>query len=327
MFTSKITGTGSYLPEKILSNADLEKMVDTNNEWIVERTGISERRIASPQENTTDLAAKASMQAIEAAGIKPTDIDFILFATTSPDRTMPNAASVLQTKIGAGHCASLDIYAACTGFLYGHAMADQMIATGAYKNILVVGAEILSRYTDYTDRGTCIIFGDGAGAAVISRSETDESKVYSHKLRSDGEHGDLLTLEGGGSLNPTTQKTVEDKLHFVRMNGREVFKLATRTMAKTSAEVLEKAELAADQVDWLVPHQANLRIIELVAKKFNFPMEKVIVEIEKMGNSSAATIPICLDRAIRDGRINRGHNVLLTAFGGGLTSGSLLLRY
>ncbi len=231
MFTSKITGTGSYLPEKILSNADLEKMVDTNNEWIVERTGISERRIASPQENTTDLAAKASIQAIEAAGIKPTDIDFILFATTSPDRTMPNAASVLQTKIGAGHCASLDIYAACTGFLYGHAMADQMIATGAYKNILVVGAEILSRYTDYTDRGTCIIFGDGSGAAVISRSETDESKVYSHKLRSDGEHGDLLTLEGGGSLNPTTQKTVEDKLHFVRMNGREVFKLATRTMA------------------------------------------------------------------------------------------------
>lgn len=327
MFTSKIAGTGSYLPEKILSNADLEKMVDTNNEWIVARTGILERRIASPQENTTDLAAIASKKAIEAAGIEPTDIDLILFATTTPDKTMPNAASTLQTKIGAGKCGALDIYAACTGFIYGYSIADQMIKSGAYKNILVVGAEVLSRYTNYEDRGTCILFGDAAGAAIISRSETEDSKVYSHTLTSDGELGNLLTLDGGGSQHPATKETVESKAHYIKMEGREIFKHATRTMARCSAEVLEEAKLKASDVDWLIPHQANLRIIELVAKKFDFPMDKVVVEIEKMGNSSSATIPICFDRAIRDGRIKRGQNILITAFGGGLTSGSLLLRY
>ncbi len=327
MLTSKIIGTGSYLPEKILSNADLEKMVDTNNEWIIERTGISERRIASPQENTTDLAAKAALQAIKTSGIQPCDIDFILFATTSPDKTMPNAASILQTKIGAKNCAALDVYAACAGFLYGYSLADQMIQSGAYKNILVVGAEILSRYTDYTDRRTCILFSDGAGAVILSPSDSKKSKVYSHKLCSNGEHSGLLTLEGGGSQNPASLKTIEKKLHFIKMEGQEIFKLAIRTMTKTSSEVLKKAGLSANQVDWLIPHQANLRIIELVAKKFNFPMEKVLVEIKKMGNNSSATIPICLDKAIRDKRITRGHNLLLTAFGGGLTSGSLLLRY
>ncbi len=327
MFTSKITGTGSYLPKKILSNADLEKIVDTNNKWIIERTGISQRRIASPEENTTDLAAKAALQAIKASSLQPSNIDFILFATTSPDKIMPNAASILQTKIGAKHCAALDIYAACTGFLYGYALADQMIQSGAYKNILVVGAEILSRYVDYTDRRTCILFGDGAGAAIISRSDSKNSKVYSHKLCSNGEHGELLTIQGGGSQNPASQKTIDKKLHFIKMEGQEIFKLAIRTMTKTSSETLKKANLSANDVNWLIPHQANLRIIELVAKKFNFPMEKVLIEINKMGNNSSATIPICLDTAIRDKRIIRGHNLLLTAFGGGLTSGSLLLRY
>lgn len=302
-------------------------MVDTNNAWIIERTGISERRTASPQENTTDLAARAAVQAIKAAGIHATDVDFILFATTSPDRIMPNSASVLQTKIGARKCAALDIYAACTGFLYGYSIADQMIKSGAYKNILLVGAEILSRFTDYTDRGTCILFGDGAGAAVISRSDNTDSQVFGHKLRSDGELGELLTLPAGGSMHPLSQKIVDKKMQYIKMEGREIFKHATRTMVKCCADVLEETGFNANQIDWLVPHQANLRIIETVAKKFSFPMEKVLVEIKKMGNNSSATIPICLDRAIRSGRMTRGQNVLLTAFGGGITSGSLLLRY
>jgi len=327
MINSKITGTGSYLPEKILSNQDLEKMVDTNNEWIVERTGISERRIASPQENTTDLAAKASLQAIKAAGLNPKEIDFIYFATTSPDRPMPNSASVLQAKIGAGKCGALDIYAACSGFLYGLSIADLMIKAGVYKNILVVGAEILSRYTDYTDRGTCILFGDGAGAAVLSASDNEDSKIYGHKLTSDGELGELLTLPLGGSQHPITTENLETVGPYIKMEGREIFKHATRTMAKGCAEVLENAGVEPSEIDWLVPHQANLRIIESVAKKFGFPKEKAIVEIQKMGNNSAASIPICIDKAVNDGRIKRGQNLLLTAFGGGLTSGSLLLRY
>jgi len=327
MINSKITGTGSYLPEKILSNYDLEKMVDTNNDWIVERTGISERRIASPQENTTDLATHASLQAIEAAGLTPKDIDFIYFATTTPDRIMPNSASVLQAKIGAGKCGALDIYAACTGFLYGLSIADLMIKAGMYKNILIVGAEILSRFVDYSDRGTCILFGDGAGAVVLSASKDEISKVYGHKLRSDGELGELLTLPMGGSQHPVTQENFDNIGPYITMEGREIFKSATRTMAKCCDDVLKQTKVDPSEIDWLIPHQANLRIIESVAKKFGFPMEKVIVEIEKMGNNSSATIPICLDRSVRDGRVERGQNILLTAFGGGITSGSLLMRY
>jgi 3-oxoacyl-[acyl-carrier-protein] synthase-3 len=327
MINSKITGTGSYLPEKILSNYDLEKMVDTNHDWIIERTGISERRIASPQENTTDLAAIASLKAIEAAGLTPKDIDFIYVATTSSDRIMPNSASVLQKKIGAGKCGALDIYAACTGFLYGLSIADLMIKAGVYKNILIVGAEIISRYTDYSDRGTCILFGDGAGAVVLSACDDETSKVYGHKLRSDGELSELLTIPMGGSQYPVTKENIDKVGPYITMEGREIFKNATRTMAKCCDDVLKQTKVAPDQIDWLIPHQANLRIIESVAKKFGFPMEKVIVEIEKMGNNSSATIPICLDKAVRDGRVKRGQNVLLTAFGGGITSGSLLMRY
>lgn len=327
MYTSKITGTGSYLPEKILSNFDLEKLVDTSDEWIIERTGIKERHIASPQENTSDLAYNASTKALESAGLQATDIDFILFATTTSDRIMPNSATVLQKKLGAGKCGALDIYAACSGFIYGYSIADQMIKSGAYKNILVVGAEILSRFTNYEDRGTCILFADGAGAAIVSRSDNEDSQVYSHTLYADGDLQELITLPAGGSRHPIDQKAVDEKMGFVTMEGREVFKRATRIMAKCCEEVLEEAQMAAEKVDWLIPHQANLRILEAVGKKLDFPMEKVIVEIEDIGNNSSATIPICLDRAARDGRLKRGQNVLLTAFGGGITSGSLLLRY
>ena len=328
MFSSKITGTGSYLPEKILTNFDLEKIVDTNNDWIVERTGIRERRIAAPDELTTDLAQKAAEKALEAANLDPKDIDFIYFATTSPDRIMPNSASVLQAKLGAGKCGALDVYAACSGFLYALSIADMMIKSGAYKNILVVGAEILSRITDYKDRQTCILFGDGAGAVVLSATpEGEDSQVYGHNLRSDGELGELLTLPVGGSQYPPTTENIEKMGPYITMEGREIFKNATRTMAKCCEQVLEETKMTAEQIDWLIPHQANLRIIDLVAKRFDFPKEKVIIEIEKMGNNSSATIPTCLDRAVRDGRITRGQNILLTAFGGGITSGSFLMRY
>lgn len=327
MFKSKVSGTGSYLPEKVLSNYDLEKMVDTNHEWIVERTGISERRIASPQENTSDLALNASKEALKSANLKPKDIDFIFVATTSPDRLMPNTATVLQKKLGAGKCGALDIYAACSGFLYAMSLADQMIKGGIYKNILVVGAEIITRFVDYKDRGTCILFGDGAGAVVMSRAKEGEGEVFGHKLRSDGELSELLTLPMGGSQNPPTKEGIEKGLNYITMEGREIFKHAGRTMARCCSDVLEQTGFTSDQVDWLIPHQANVRIIEVVAKKFNFPKEKVIIDIEKMGNNSSATIPIAFDNALKAGRIKRGQTILLTAFGGGITSGSLLMRY
>lgn len=328
MYQSCVKGTGSYLPKKELTNKDLEKIVETSDEWILSRTGIASRHIAADNEVTSDLAKIAAERAIEAAGISVKDIDFIFFATTTPDQIMPNSASVLQHKLGASHCGALDVTAACSGFLYCHSIADQMIRSGAYKNILVVGAEVLSRFVDYEDRTTCILFGDGAGAAIISRAEQNsESKVYGHKLAADGSLGDLLALPAGGSALPARQNTVDEKLHFVKMNGREIFKAAVRTMAKCCAEVLETTKMQAEQIDWLIPHQANTRIVEAVVKQFDFPMDKVIIEIERMGNTSAATIPVALDKAVRDGRIQRGQNIMFTAFGGGLTSGSLFIKY
>lgn len=328
MYESYVRGTGSYLPEKTLTNKDLEKMVETTSEWILERTGISTRHIAAKEQVTSDLAKIAAEKALEAAGITAKDVDFIFFATTTPDQIMPNSASALQQKLGAGHCGALDVTAACSGFLYCHAIADQMIKTGAYKNILIVGAEILSRFVDYTDRTTCILFGDGAGAVVLSRApEGSASKVYGHKLFADGSLGELLSLPAGGTNMPASQNTVDEKLHFVKMNGREIFKAAVRTMSKCCAEVLDQSQMSASQIDWLIPHQANTRIVEAVAKQFDFPMDKVVMEIEHMGNTSAATVPFALDKAIRDGRVKRGQNIMMTVFGGGLTSGSLFMKY
>lgn len=329
MYQSYIRGTGSYLPEKRLTNKDLEKIVETSDEWILSRTGISSRHIAADTEVTSDLAKVAAERALESAGMEAKDIDFIFFATTSPDQIMPNSASILQNKLGiAGTCGALDVTAACSGFLYSHSIADQMIRTGAYKNILIVGAEVLSRFVDYEDRTTCILFGDGAGAAVISRAEEDsEAQVYGHKLSADGSLGDLLILPAGGSAMPARKNTVEERMHFVKMNGREIFKGAVRTMSKCCADVLAATKMSAQDIDWLVPHQANTRIVEAVVKQFDFPMDKVIIEIENMGNTSAATIPVALDKAVKDGRIQRGQNIMFTAFGGGLTSGSLFLRY
>lgn len=327
-YRSRLAGTGSYLPEKRLSNEDLEKMVETNDQWIRERTGIRWRRVAAPGENTSDLALQASRRALDEAKLTPKDIDMILVATVSPDQPMPNTACVLQHKLGARDCMAVDISAACTGFVYGLSIADQFIRTGTYKNILLVGAEVLHRYVNYKDRETCILFGDGAGAAIVSRAkDEDDSQVFATHLRADGSISDLFVLPSGGSAMPLSQKVLDENQQYVKMKGREIFKHAVRTMSMCCEEALASVHMKPEQVSWVIPHQANLRIIEAVAKHFGIPMEKVIVEIEDMGNTSAATVIVAMDRAIRDGRIKRGQNILLTAFGAGITSGSILMRY
>jgi len=327
-YRSRLAGTGSYLPEKRLSNDDLAKLVETNDQWIVERTGIRSRHIAAEGEFTSDLALKASRAALESAGLTAKDIDMILVATVSPDQPMPNTACVLQHKLGARDCMAVDISAACTGFVYGLSIADQFIRSGTYKNILVVGAEVLHRYVSYRDRETCILFGDAAGAAIVTRAQEDEdSKIYSVHLHADGSISDLFVLPAGGSAIPFNQRVLDEDLQYVRMKGREIFKHAVRTMSQCCDEALKSNGMGPEEVAWIIPHQANLRIIEAVAKHFGIPMDKVVVEIEDMGNTSAATVIVALDRAIRDGRVKRGQNLLLTAFGAGITSGSILMRY
>ncbi len=327
-YRSKIAGTGSYLPEKLLTNQDLEKMVETSDEWIVERTGISARHIAAEGELTSDMALKASQIALKEAGLSAEDIDMILVATVSGDQIMPNTACVLQAKLGAKDCMALDISAACTGFVYGITIADQFIRTGHYKNILLVAAESLHHYVDYTDRNTCILFGDGAGACVVSRAEeSEESKIYSSHLHADGKIADLFVLPAGGAALPFSQKVLDERLQYVRMNGREIFKHAVRTMSRACDEALRANEMDPSEVSWIIPHQANIRIIEAVAKHFGISMDRVVTEIKDIGNISAATIIVAMDRAIRDGRIQRGQNILLTAFGAGITSGSVLMKY
>ncbi len=327
-YFTKVSGTGSYLPEKILTNADLEKMVDTNDAWISERTGIKERRLAAPEQVTTDLAYIAATRALEAAKLTAQDLDMIIFATATADQPMPSAACVLQRKLGARQVMAFDLAAACSGFIYAASVADQFIRSGMYKHVLVIGAEILNRVVNYKDRETCILFGDGAGAAVFSRAEANEpSRILSTHLRADGNLGDLFVLAAGGSAMPISQAVVDSNAQYVKMKGREIFKNAVRTMSQVCQEALDANGIAMDQVDWLVPHQANLRIIDAVGSHFGIDPSKVIVNVQRTGNTSAATVPIALDEAIRDGRIQRGQNVILTAFGAGLTSGSLIMRY
>lgn len=326
LYRSRITGTGHYLPEKRLTNADLEKMVETSDQWIRERTGIHSRRIAE-NEATSDLALKASKMALAAAKLDPKDLDMILVATVTPDEIMPNTACHLQRKLGARDCMALDISAACTGFVYGISIADQFIKTGVYRNILIVGGDVLHHLVNYNDRDTCILFGDGAGAAVLSRSDEGDSDILALDLRADGYLGDLFVLPAGGSAMPITHKVLDEGGQYVRMKGREIFKHAVRTMSDCCSSVLKATGIAPEAVSWVIPHQANIRIIEAVAKHFGIGMDKVIVEIEDMGNTSAATIIVSMDRAIRDGRIRRGQYILLTAFGAGITSGAVLLRY
>lgn len=328
MYRSRVSGIGSYLPEKILSNTDLEKMVETNDQWIVERTGIERHHIASEDQATSDLCVIAAQRALEDANLKVEDIDMILVGTVTGDHQMPSTACFVQAKLGAKNIMAVDLNAACSGFLYGVSIADQFIRTGMYKNILVIGAEVLSRYMNYKDRETCILFGDGAGAWVLSRAaEGEKNIIESTHLHADGNLADLLILPAGGSRIPQSHEAIDKGLHFMTMKGREIFKNAVRTMAMCCQEALEHNKVSPDQVDWIIPHQANKRIIEAVADQFKFPMERVIVYLQETGNTSAASIPLAFDWAVKNGKVQRGQTILLTAFGAGLTSGSILLRY
>ena len=327
-YRSRIKGTGHYLPEKLLTNADLEKLVETNDAWIVERTGMKVRHIAADNQNTSDLALIAAQRALEAAGITAQDLDLILFCTVSADTVMPSAACVLQAKLGARKIMSFDLSAACSGFVYGMSVADQFVKTGVYKNILVVGAEVLHRYVNYKDRDTCILFGDGAGAVILGRAEDNQdSVIMSQHFYADGNLGELFVLPAGGSALPFSQRVLDEELQYVRMKGREIFKNAVRTMSICCQEAIAQAGLEIKDINWMIPHQANIRILEAVAEHFGIEKEKVVINVHEIGNTSAATVPIALDQAVRDGRIQRGQNVLLTAFGAGLTGGSVMLRY
>lgn len=327
-FRSKISGVGSYLPEKVLTNFDLEKMVDTNNDWILERTGIERRHIAKDGEATSDLAYQAALKALKMAHITAQDLDMIIVATVSPDQMMPSTACVLQSKLGCRNVVSFDITAACTGFVYALSVADQFIRNGLFKHILVVGGEVLHNLVNYEDRETCILFGDAAGAWVLSRVEKEYPNVImSSHLHADGNLGDLFVLPAGGSKIPFSQTVLDNKSQFVKMKGREIFKNAVRTMTDCCHEALNANDVNIKDVDWLVPHQANLRILESVAAHFEFPKEKVVISLNETGNTSAASIPVAFDMAFTEGKIKRGQLILLAAFGAGLTSGSLLLRF
>lgn len=326
MIHARIIGTGSYAPKKILTNHDLEKMVDTSDEWITERTGIKERRIADRHQTTSDLAYEASKKALKAAGLDPKDIDLIIAATTTPDMVMPNLGCRIQEKLGAKKAAAFDVYAACSGFIYGLSIASAFIRSGVYSNILLVGAELLSRFVDWQDRATCVLFGDGAGAAVLQRHEGRRGVLSTH-LHSDGAYGDFLYVPAGGTLHPPTQETVQKRMHYIKMKGNETFKVAVRALEDVVQEAIEHNKIRPEDIDLFVPHQANLRIIQAMAKRLNMPMEKVVVTIHKYGNTSAASIPMALDEAVREGRVKDNDLLLFEAFGGGLTWASALVKW
>ncbi len=322
MSYARIAGTGSYLPEKILTNADLEKMVDTTDEWIRSRTGIEERHIAADGEYTVDLAEKAAIKAMEAAGKSKDDIDLIIVATTTADRVFPSTACLLQKRLDIHGCAAFDIQAVCTGFVYALGVADKFIRSGSAKCALVVGAETCSRIVDWTDRNTCVLFGDGSGAVVLEAS--DEPGILSTHLHADGEYEDLLNVDYGVS---TAANLIIDGSGGIQMNGNEVFKMAVNTLGRIVDETLAFNNMEKSDIDWLVPHQANMRIINATAKKLKMSIDHVVVTVNKHGNTSAASVPLALDTAVRDGRIKRGEILLLEAFGGGFTWGSALIKY
>lgn len=331
LFSTKIMGTGSYLPDKIVTNDDLSKRIDTSHQWIVERTGIHQRRVSdlSKDESPSGMAKQATLRALEMANLTPNDIDCILLSATLPDQSMPNTASVLQDKLGiTNHCPTLDVNAACSGWIYLVPMANALIQTGVYKHILVVGSEMLSAFNNWDDRNTCILFGDGCGAAILGRaSENEDSKIYSTVLTSDSTKKDHLTLMAGGAVKRITKEVIDNNEQWMTMNGQEIFKAAVKTMASHAEKVAKEADLSMEQIDWFIPHQANLRIIEAVGTRFNIPPEKVIINVDKYANTSSASVPIALDEAIRAGKIKRGDNLLLAAFGAGLTAGAICLKY
>ncbi len=327
----KILGTGAYHPKKILSNKDLEKMVDTDDQWIYTRTGIRERRICSTEggEWPSDMAMHATREALDNAGLSPNQLDMIIFATVTPDQKLPNTASILQQKLEiTNQCTCLDISVACSGFVYGANMATSLIRTGQAERVLVVGAEMLSQELDWSDRNVCILFGDGCGCAIFGPGEErGDSDVYATYMGADGAGREFFDHPIGGAVNPITMERLQSGDHFMRMKGNEMFKVASRTLAQNARWALERAGMRSSQVDWLIPHQANIRIIEAAAKMLDFPMERVVLNIEKYGNTSAASVPMALHEGIAQGRIKRGEVLLFNAFGAGLTFGSTLLRY
>jgi 3-oxoacyl-[acyl-carrier-protein] synthase-3 len=327
MYNIKITGTGSYLPDKVLTNFDLEKMVDTSDEWITTRTGIKERHIASEEEATSDLTAKAAEKALDMAGVQAKDLDAVIVATITPDTFFPATACWVQKKLGVKPTVpAFDIGAACSGYLYGLILSSSMIEAGVADKILLCGSETLSKITNWNDRSSCVLFGDGAGCSIIEKSDGD-SGLLSHVWGADGKLGKLLIQEAGGSRMPATIETVKKNLHTVSMQGNEVYKHAVTKMKKAAVESLKKANLKGEDVDVYVPHQANIRIIEATIKRAGIPMDKTVVTIDKTGNMSAATIPVGIDWAVRDGRLKRGNILLATAFGGGFTWGATVLRW
>lgn len=318
-----IIGTGSYLPERVLTNGDLEKMVDTSDEWIVSRTGIKERRIAAAHESTSDMGIKAAEKAIEKAQIDPKKIDLVLVATLSPDYIFPSTACIIQSKMNL-NAAAMDIQAACSGFVYVLSVAKAYVESGLYHNVLVVASEKLSSVVDYEDRGTCILFGDGAAACIVS-DQGKGLRIRDIVLGSDGCQGEILIMPGGGSRHPSTKESVEAKMHYIKMEGKDVFKHAVRRMETSSKECIEKAGLQESDISWLIPHQANIRIIDAIAKRFQVPYERVYITIDKYGNTSSSSIGIALDEFLNEKKLLPGENVLLTAFGAGLTWGSTVL--
>jgi 3-oxoacyl-[acyl-carrier-protein] synthase-3 len=324
-FFAKVSGVGSYVPSKVLTNQDLEKIVDTSDEWITTRTGIKERRIASPQETTSSLALEAARRALQMAQVDPQELDLILVATVTPDMAFPATACLLQRELGAPRAACFDLEAGCTGFVYALVVAEKYLIGGGGNKALVVGAETLSKIVDWEDRATCVLFGDGAGACILEK--TDHPGLLASYLGSDGGGAHLLELPAGGSRMPASKESVAGRMHYIKMNGNEVFKFAVRIMEEASREVARRAGIGLEEVALFIPHQANIRIIDSAARRLKIPQEKIFVNVHKYGNTSSASIPIALDEAYREGRIKDGDLLLLVGFGAGLTWGSTVIRW
>lgn len=326
MYRARIISTGSYLPEKILTNFDLEKIVETSDEWIRERTGIRERRIAAPEEAASDLALAASMDALKKAGLKPKGLDLIIVATVSGDMLLPSTACILQNKLKIKGIPTFDINAACSGFIYALSVADSFIRSGTYSRILVVGTEVLSRFTDWQDRTTCVLLGDGAGAVVIEKTKKKQG-ILDVKIHADGSYWELLHIPAGGSRLQTSEKSLRERQHFIKMRGNETFKIAVRTLEKLVVDTLKNNKIKPEELSLLIPHQANHRIIAATANRLGIGLDRVMLNLDRYGNTSAASIPIALDEAAKAGRIKEGDYILLEAFGGGLTWGSALIKW
>ncbi|HVP38350.1 MAG TPA: beta-ketoacyl-ACP synthase III [Candidatus Saccharimonadales bacterium] len=324
---ARIVGTGSYVPEKILTNADLERLVDTSDEWITARTGIRERHVAAAEEATSDLAVEASRRALDAAGVKPAEVDLVVCATVTPDTLFPSTACIIQDRLGLRAAAAMDLSAACSGFIYGIHLLRGLIATGAARRVLLIGAECLSKITNYEDRSTCVLFGDGAGAAVLVPENGGRRGVLASRIGSDGSAGEMLCQPAGGSRIPATVDSVQRKLHTIHMKGNEVFKMAVRGMEDVTRGVMQDAAIAASDIDLVIPHQANLRMIQALGDRLEVPPERVYVNIDRYGNTSAASVPIALDEVVRAGRLRPDQLLVMVAFGGGLTWGALAVRW